>query len=114
MFQPLFTGKLREPEYLAYIEPLQHAPFSTQGDGVETTHICDDSSGLYKVARVLDEDGSRRGVVINLTEIWRPVDVVPAFGKISPVAWTTDNAVELAKSFYVNPFYDKSMYNDIK
>lgn len=81
---------------------------------MEATHICDKSSGLYKVVRMYDEHGLRRGIVINLTDIWRPVDVVPVFGRSCPAAWTTDNAVELAKCFHVNPFYNKHMYNDIK
>ncbi len=53
-------------------------------------------------------------IVINLTDIWRPVDVVPAFGRSCPVAWTADNAVERAKEFYVNPFYDKTVYRDLQ
>ncbi len=104
---------MQEPEYLAYIEPLQPTPFCTHGNCADATHIHDRTSGLYKARRVLDEDGSRRGIVINLTEIWRPVDVVPAFGGSCPVAWTTDNAVERAKEFYVNPFYDKNMFRDL-
>ncbi len=114
VFEPLFTDRSREPDYLAYIEPLQPSNISTSSFGAEPIHIRDESSGLYKVSRLLDEDGSRRGIVINLTDIWRPVDVVPAFGKICPVSWSTDNAVERAKEFYVNHFHDKSSYNDIK
>ncbi len=63
---------------------------------------------------MFDEDGSRRGIVINLTDIWCPVDVIPAFGRSCSVAWTTDNAIERAKEFYVNPFYDKDMFRDLQ
>ncbi len=114
MFQPLFADKLQEREYLAYIEPLEPARFCTQSNGLEVTHTPNESSSLYKVTRVLNEDRSRRGIVINLTDIWRAVDVVPAFGRSCPETWTTDNAVELAKEFYVNPFYDKNMYGDLR
>ncbi len=85
-----------------------------RSSGTESIPVRDESSGLYKVSRLLDEDGSRRGIVINLTDIWRPVDVTPGFGKICPVSWSTDNAVEQAKEFYINPFHDKSLYNDVK
>ncbi len=114
MFQPVFTDKLREREYLAYIEPLKPARFCKQSNDLEVTHTPIESSGLYKVTRVLGEDRLRRGIVVNLTDIWRAVDVVPAFGRSCPDNWTTDNAVELAKDFYVNPFYDKIVYRDLR
>lgn len=76
-------------------------------------HRSDDFSRLYKATRQLDHDGSRRGIVINLTDIWRHIDVVPAYGEECPENWTTDNAVELAKEFYINPFYEKEAYFDL-
>ncbi len=88
------------------MEPLQPVNTCTLAAGAEARHIRDESSGLYKVSRLLNEDGSRRGIVINLTDIWRAVDVVPAFGQSCPVSWSTDNAVERAKEFYVNPFHE--------
>ncbi len=114
MFQPLFTDKLREPDYLTYVEPLQPVSLRNQSKPSEVTHTRNESSGLYKVSRVLDEDRSRRGIVINLTDIWRAVDVVPAFGRSCPDNWNTENTVELAREFYINSFYEKSIYKDLR
>ncbi len=89
---------------------MQPASQSIVQSGDEVKHIPDESSGLYKVARLRDANGARIGIVINLTDIWCPIDVVPAFGKKCPANWTADTAIELAKCFYVNPFYDRETY----
>ncbi len=65
VFEPLFTDRSREPDYLAYIEPLQPSNISTLSFGAEPIHIRDESSGLYKVSRLLDEDG-RDGVLSSI------------------------------------------------
>ncbi len=114
VFEPSVTDTSRKSDYLAYVEPLQPANLCTQRIGGKPRHIRDESSRLYKASRLLEDDGSRRGIVISLADIWRPVDVVPVFGSSCPVTWSSDSAIELAEEFYVNPFYDKSTYNDIK
>lgn len=110
MFQPLFKDKKRKPEYLAYIEPLKPALGSTKREGQREVHVPEESSGLYKLTRLLDPDGSRCGLVVSLKDIWRPIDIVPVFGKVCPRNWTTENSIELAGEFYMNPFYDKFTY----
>lgn len=68
---------------------------------------------MYKIVRSVRSDGSRRGLIIRLTDTWRPVEVVPHFGKECPEEWTACNAVELAKEFYVNNFSDKEIFQNI-
>ena len=114
VFQPLFPNTSRKPDFLAYIEPLRPTEDNIERIGAEARHIPDRSTGLYKVSRLLNGDGTRSGLVINLTDIWRPIDVVPEFGEKCPLDWTTDNAVEYAKSFVINHFYDKNTYKDLK
>lgn len=53
-------------------------------------------------------------VVAKLTDIWRPVELIPCFGKQCPVDWTADNAVELSEDFYLNVFSDKDVYQAIQ
>ncbi len=48
--------------------------------------------------------------MIRLTDIWRPIQLTPVFGKECPANWDLNNAVELAKEFYVNSFWDKETY----
>ncbi len=95
---------------MAYVEPLQPAPEFTKHTDDGKVHVPCKPSGLYKATRLRESGGSGRGVCINLTDIWRPIDVVPDYGTACPKAWTSDTSVELARDFYVNPFYDKHAY----
>lgn len=65
---------------------------------------------MFRVVRSLRSDGSRRGLIIRLTDIWRPVELVPKFGTQCPKNWTYLNSVELAKEFYVNCYSDKETF----
>ncbi len=83
MFQPLFTDKLREPDYLAYVEPLQPVSLRNQSKPSEVTHTRNE---VFRPLQGLTfwMKTARGGHVINLTDIWRAVDVVPAFGRSCP------------------------------
>ncbi len=109
-FQPLFPEKKQRPEILAYVEPLQPAQGSLELRGTEFVHVPEKFSGLYKVRPIVDKRGSRFGVVINITDIWRPVDLVPAFDKRCPANWSADTAVNRAENLYVNTFFDKAIH----
>lgn len=67
-------------------------------------------SGLVEVRRTLDTNRTRTGTVINITDIWRPIDIVPNFGAACPEDWGFENAVEQASSFFVNIYCDKETY----
>lgn len=89
---------------------MQPALGSTNIRASAIVHVPDAASGLYKVRPITAENGKRLGVVINITEIWRPVDVVPSFGMKCPLGWTKDSSVELAENLYVNTYFDKSIH----
>ncbi len=77
-------------------------------------HVPDDNIEMFRFVRDLDpEDLSRRGTIIRLLDIWRPIDVIPKFGEACPEEWTQDNSVELASEFYVNSFGDKETYQAV-
>lgn len=67
---------------------------------------------MFRVVRCI-HNGKRKGLVVKLTDLWRPVELVPVFGKECPASWTTENAVELAQEFYVNSFSEKETYQAV-
>lgn len=113
IFRPIYEDD-RKSECLAYIQPFNPAPGTivSQGNG-SRAHAPVDNLEMYKVVRSLRADGSRRGLIIRLTDIWRPVEVVPCFGKACPADWTAYNSVELAKEFFVNSFSDKETFQNV-
>ncbi len=96
---------------LAYVEYFKHGPkaLSEQTEGGKN-HVPDDNVEMFRVIRRVGRDRKRIGGVIRLTDIWRPIQLTPVFGKECPANWDLNNAVELAKEFYVNSFWDKETY----
>lgn len=103
-----------ESDFLAYVQPFKPAPGTTshQQDGLKA-HVPDDGVEMFRVVRSLHSNGKRKGLIIKLTDIWRPVELIPRFGKKCPLHWTSSDAVELAEQFYVNCFSDKESYQSI-
>ena len=105
----------RPSEVLAYVQPFNAAP-GTLGDETadgKKTQKTDEDINMFRISRSLRNDGTRRGLIVRLVDIWRPVDVVPKFGSRCPSEWTMYSAVELAKEFYVNCFSDKEVYKSV-
>lgn len=73
----------------------------------------DPSIKLYRLVRDLRSNRSRKGLVISLTDIWRPVELIPRFGEKCNKDWSCDTAVERSKEFYLNCFADKSTYVEV-
>ena len=91
--------------FYAYVQPFRIAP-NAQGK-------VDPDIRLYRLVRELRSDRTRKGLVIPLTDIWRPVELVPRFGNQCDKDWTCDTAVELSKEFYLNCFADKATYIEV-
>ena len=68
---------------------------------------------LYRVVRVLRSDRTRKGLIVALTDIWRPVELVPVFGSKCNVAWNCDNAVENSKEFYLNTLENLPLFMEV-
>ena len=104
----------RVSDILAYVQPFKPAPgtISQQQDGSKA-HVPDDCIEMFRVIRSLHSDGKRKGVIVRLTDVWRPVELIPRFGTKCPAGWTSSNAVELADQFYINCFSDKEAYQCI-
>ncbi len=111
IFQALYPETCsQEPEFLAYIEPLRVVHVSRQSKKSAAGCSVGINSGVIRVERVFDPDGSRVGLVVSLTDIWRPVDLVPDYGEACPPHWTSGSASDFATQFFVNSFYDKQTY----
>lgn len=65
---------------------------------------------MFRVVRQLNRDGTRKGIVVKLTDIWRYIELVPRFGSECREGWNSENACELATEFFVNSFADKDIY----
>lgn len=93
-----------------------------QTDTKTKNHVTDDHIEMFRVIRRLKwkrpgEDRSlqeeRVRGVIPLTDIWRPIQLVPAFGEACPEDWDCNNAVEEAEEYFVNSFWDKETYQNV-
>lgn len=113
VFRPRVFSSSRS-DILVYVQPFKPAPgtISVQQDGTRA-HVPDDDIEMFRVTRSLQHNGNRKGLIIKLTDIWRPVELVPRFGTRCPSRWTASDAVELAEHFYVNCFSDKDAYQSI-
>ena len=65
---------------------------------------------MFRIRRDVDIQGQRKGFIIDLTDIWRQVDVVPCFGEKCPKNWDTHNAIEYAEEFIFNIHSDKDIF----
>lgn len=114
IFRPVDQKDLYRGPTLAYVEYFKHAPrsLSDQESG-EKHQVPDDNVEMYRIVRKLSREGERIGGVIRLVDIWRPVQLIPVFGKKCPENWDCNTAVELASEFYVNSFWDKETYQAV-
>lgn len=111
VFQPVIP-RCKHPEILAYVEPLVPTSQVRREDG-SAQAVPDENSGLVEVKRLYRSDRSRFGMVIRLTDIWRSVDIVPVYGIECDDDWTSDSAVNEARSFLINVFYTKDMFQSL-
>ena len=98
-----------------YVQPFKPAPGKkrrqTSASGaIEQIH--DEDIKMFRVVRCKRKD-RRVGYVIPLTDIWRPIELIPAFGEECNSRWTSHSAVEEAKEFFVNCFSDKEVYQSV-
>jgi hypothetical protein len=67
---------------------------------------------MYKVLRAL-QNGERLCSIIPVSDFCHSIHLIPCFGKVAPVHWTSSNMLEQCDSFYVNPFSDRHTYMTI-
>ena len=104
----------KEKKLLALVQPFKPArnTIAEQEDG-SRAFVTDDNVEMFRVVREKERNGARRWRVIELSEIWRPIELIPLFYKKCPSSWTSSNSLELAEEFYVNCFSDKETYQSV-
>ncbi|KAN0136268.1 hypothetical protein V8E53_005873 [Lactarius tabidus] len=88
------------PVHLAYVE--WFSPPS----------MTDESHGMYRISRSYRND-RRVASVIPLAEVCRSVQLFPAFGPVIPQEWRSSTVLEKCRTFYINPFLDRHMYQNL-
>ncbi|KJA23030.1 hypothetical protein HYPSUDRAFT_138406, partial [Hypholoma sublateritium FD-334 SS-4] len=96
------TGPVNIPAHLAYVE--WFTPFSCA--------IFEPNSRLYNI-KPLIANGQRQASIIPISLIRQSVHLYPKFSAIAPTEWKSSNVLNLATSFYVNPFSDRFPYTTL-
>jgi hypothetical protein len=99
--QGLFAHGVSPPQHLAYVEW-----FSSFTRQPEPNHL------MYKVKRSL-KDGDRMASIVPVANIRRSVHLLPKFGPVAPLHWTSANVLEECPTFFVNCFSDRHIYTTL-
>ena len=105
IFVPNFDDDDTPRTPFVYVQPFR---FSAKSKGTTDANI-----NMFSLVRTYRGNNTRRGLIAPLNQVWRPVELIPKFGRECDKAWTCDNAVELAKEFYLNCFSDKPTYIEV-
>ncbi|THU96048.1 hypothetical protein K435DRAFT_665236 [Dendrothele bispora CBS 962.96] len=95
----LFPSNVSPPAHLAYIEWF-----------TKFTHLPDSSSGMYRLKRQLNRDGTPSSSVIPVSMIKCSVHLFPRWGGPVPPDWTCENVLDMCPNFFLNPFQDLHTY----
>jgi len=68
---------------------------------------------MYVVHRLQRASGALLGDVVDLATFVRPLHLVPKFGMELDPDISQHNALNIAKNFYVNCFWDKEIYQAV-
>ena len=87
---------------------VQLLAFSPKSKGMTDADV-----NMFSFVRTFRSNNTRRGLVVSLSQVWRPVELIPKFKGECDKTWTCDSAVEPAREFYLNCFSDKSTYMEV-
>jgi hypothetical protein len=65
---------------------------------------------MYTVQCLLTSEGTRRGDVIDILSIVCFVQLIPRFGRSVSSLIDCENSMEIVKSYYINSFADKDIF----
>lgn len=105
IFVPNFVDHDTPRTPFVYVQPFK---FSQRSKG-----LADPDTSMYNLVRTYRSNSTRKGLIVPLNRVWRPVELIPKFGKECDKNWTCDTAVELAKEFLLNCFSDKATYVEV-
>lgn len=105
IFVPHFNDDTRPRTPYAYVQPFRPSP--------QSKGRADPNVNMFSVVQIFRSNNTRKGLVVPLDAIWRPVELIPKFGKECDPTWTCETAVEKAREFYINCFSDKPTYMEV-
>ena len=106
IFSPNFTDNCASSTKLfVYVQPLKIAYNAKSSP--------DSNSLLYRLTCEVRSNGTRKGLVFPLEDVWRPVEMIPKFGSVCNTDWTCDTAIEEARELYLNCFADIASYIEV-
>jgi hypothetical protein len=82
-------------EYGSFTHPLAYVEWFTP------FHSPVADLGMYQVSRST-RSSRRRASIIPVSQIERSIHLIPKFGRVMNITWSTDNVLELCRTFYVN------------
>ncbi|KAL1711487.1 hypothetical protein EV715DRAFT_278453 [Schizophyllum commune] len=94
----IFVPGVPIPRHMAYVE--WYSNFTPRPDP---------NHRMYKISPVAVEGGILSSVV-PVPQIRRSVHLFPKFGRTAPIDWTTNNVLDMCKTFYINSFTDRHLY----
>ncbi|KAJ3525552.1 hypothetical protein NMY22_g10528 [Coprinellus aureogranulatus] len=95
-----FSSKRPPSGFLAFVDWLTPLGTASVGRG----------HSLFKVSYRY-QGGARHSSIIPVRLIHRSIHLLPCFGPVAPADWKSSNVLDLATSFYVNPFTDRDIHN---
>ena len=105
IFVPNFADDNTPRTPFVYVQPLTYSPKS-KGEA-------DADVNMFSFVRTFRSNNMRRGLIVPLNQVWRPVELIPKFKGECDKTWTCDSAVESAREFYLNCFSDKPTYMEV-
>jgi hypothetical protein len=97
----LFKPGIDVPKHLAYVE--WYSPLDSR----------DPNHRMFKIFPLKDSEGTRICSVIPLTDVQRSVHLIPRFGPVAPVTWTSNNVLDECNTFFLNDFTDRHLFQQI-
>jgi len=92
------NGHMLHGRHLAYVQ------WFTTPEGPQK------DNNMYIIQRQLTSEGTCVGDVIDISSITHFVQLVPRFGRTVSALIDCENSMEIVKSYYINSFADKEIF----
>lgn len=91
-------------------DSVEMLPLPLEIPTIDRIHVPDEGIEMYRMKRAYRADGSRLAEIVELPELWRPVELIANYGEACDIRWTKDTSTELADELWVNCFHNKESY----
>jgi 5'(3')-deoxyribonucleotidase len=68
---------------------------------------------MYSIRRLFRSNGQRRGEILEVSSFVRNIQLIPKFGQSIGDNMDQHNSLEIANDFYINAFFNKSVYRSV-